>query len=64
VLAVASYALATARTDANFFGFTISTVVVDYLVGLVLVLAGLYIKSAPRTEAGAPRQVREDARQA
>jgi hypothetical protein len=47
VLAVGSYGLATARTDANFLGFTISTVIVDYLVGLVLVLAGLYVKSAP-----------------
>jgi uncharacterized protein DUF4383 len=64
VLTVASYGLATARTDANFLGFTISTVVVDYLVGLVLVLAGLYTKSAPDAEAGAPRQVREEARQA
>jgi 4-amino-4-deoxy-L-arabinose transferase-like glycosyltransferase len=64
VLAVASYGLATARTDANFLGFTISTVVVDYLVGLVLVLAGLYIKSAPRTETGNPRQVREEVRSA
>jgi hypothetical protein len=59
VLAVGSYGLATARTDANFLGFTISTVVVDYLVGLVLVLAGLYITSAPIAETGAARQVRE-----
>jgi hypothetical protein len=34
-------------------------VVVDYVVGLVLVLAGLYIKSVPPAQAGAPRQVRE-----
>jgi hypothetical protein len=47
ILAVASYGLATSRTDANFLGFTIETVMVDYLVGLVLVTAGLYIKSAP-----------------
>jgi hypothetical protein len=59
VLAVASYGLATGRTDANFLGFTISTVVVDYLVGLALILAGLYIKSAPATETSAGRQVRE-----
>jgi hypothetical protein len=47
VLTVASYGLATSRTDANFLGFTIETVMADYVVGLVLVLAGLYIKSAP-----------------
>jgi hypothetical protein len=31
-------------------------VVVDYFVGLVLVVAGLYVKSAPT---GAPHQARE-----
>jgi hypothetical protein len=55
VLAVASYGLATSRTDANFLGFTISTVIVDYLTGLALVLAGLYIKSAPAEQAHAHR---------
>jgi Domain of unknown function (DUF4383) len=50
IMAVASYGLATARTDANFLGFTISTVVVDYLVGLVLMLCGLYVKTAPASE--------------
>jgi Domain of unknown function (DUF4383) len=59
VLVVGSYGLATSRTDANFFGFTIATVIVDYIVGLVLLLAGLYIKTVPPSEAGAPRQVRE-----
>ena len=63
VLAVGSYGLATSRTEANFLGFTIATVVVDYLVGLVLVLAGLYIKFAPPAQADEPRQVRESARQ-
>jgi hypothetical protein len=58
VLAVGSYGLATARTDANFLGFTISTVIVDYLAGLVLVVAGLYVKSAPLAET-APSQARE-----
>ena len=59
VLGVASYGLATSRTDANFLGFTIATVIVDYLTGLVLVLAGLYIKSAPESQTGEPREVRE-----
>jgi hypothetical protein len=59
VLIVATYGLATARTDANFLGFTISTVMVDYLVGLVLIAAGLYVKTGSPAETGAPRQVRE-----
>jgi hypothetical protein len=58
VLTVASYGLATSRTDANFLGFTIDTVVVDYLAGLILVLSGLYIKSAP---AGAPHGIKQAA---
>jgi hypothetical protein len=59
LLVIGSYELATSRTDANFFGFTIATVIVTYLVGLVLILAGLYLKVAPQSQAGAPRQVRE-----
>ena len=64
VLAVASYGLATSRTDANFLGFSIVTVIVDYLVGVVLVLAGLYIKTGPTEQSGERREVREsDARE-
>jgi hypothetical protein len=59
LLVIGSYELATSRTDANFLKFTIATVVVTYLVGLVLILAGLYGKTAPPELAGAPRQVRE-----
>ena len=59
LLVVGSYELATNRTDANLFGFTMSTVVVTYLVGLALILASLYNKVAPTAQAGAPRQVRE-----
>jgi hypothetical protein len=59
LLAVGSYELATSRTDANFFGFTVATVVVTYLVGLVLITASLYTKVAPQSQVGAPRQVRE-----
>jgi hypothetical protein len=55
VLVVGSYGLATARIDANFLGFTIATVVVDYIVGLALVLASLYITS------GSPEQSRAEA---
>jgi hypothetical protein len=64
ILAVGSYGLATLRTDANFLGFTIATVIVEYLVGIIVVLCGLYIKSAPVSAEGAPRQVREGRAQA
>jgi Domain of unknown function (DUF4383) len=59
LLVVGSYGLATARTDADFLGFSVSTVVVTYLVGLMLILTSLYSKVAPAAETGAPRQVRE-----
>jgi Domain of unknown function (DUF4383) len=59
LLVFGSYELATNRTDANFFGFSIATVVVTYLVGLLLVTCSLYLKTAPQSAAGAPRQVRE-----
>ena len=59
LLVVGSYELATNRTDANLFGFTMPTVIVTYLIGLVLITAGLYTKIAPPQETGAPRQVRE-----
>jgi hypothetical protein len=59
LLVLGSYELAFSRTNANFFGFTISTVVVIYLVGLLLITVSLYSKVAPPTKAGAPRQVRE-----
>jgi len=59
LLVAGSYELAFSRTDANFLGFSIATVVVTYLVGLALITASLYGKVAPAEQAGAPRQVRE-----
>ncbi|BCJ42992.1 hypothetical protein GCM10010168_02670 [Actinoplanes ianthinogenes] len=59
LLVVGSYSLATIRTDANFFGYSVSTVVVTYLVGLLLITISLYSKVAAPEKAGAPRQVRE-----
>jgi hypothetical protein len=59
LLVLGSYGLATSRTDANFFGFSIATVVVTFLVGLVLITTSLYSKVAPAVQAGAPRQIRE-----
>src|SRR4051794_6191087 len=43
LLVIGTYGLATCRTDANFFGFSIATVIVTYLVGLVLIMAGMYV---------------------
>ena len=59
LLVVGSYGLAVIRTDANFLNFSISTVVVTYLAGLFLIMAGLYSKVAPAAQAGTPRQTRE-----
>jgi hypothetical protein len=59
LLVAGTYELAFSRTDANVLGHSVATVVVTYIVGLVLITAGLYSKVAPASEAGAPRQVRE-----
>jgi Domain of unknown function (DUF4383) len=59
LLVIGSYGLATSRTDADFLGFSISTVVVTFLLGLVLITTSLYSKVAPASQAGAPRQARE-----
>jgi hypothetical protein len=60
LLVMGTYELAVIRTDANFLDFTISTVIVTYLLGLCLLMSSQYTKVADDdTEAGAPRQVRE-----
>jgi hypothetical protein len=59
VLVVGTYCLAAIRTDANFLDFSVATVIVTYLIGLALILAGYYVKTAPIEETSAPRQVRE-----
>jgi purine-cytosine permease-like protein len=59
ILVLGSYSLATIRTDANFFGHSISTVIVLYLVGLLLIAVSLYSKVAAPSKAGPSRQVRE-----
>ncbi|MGX6606907.1 DUF4383 domain-containing protein [Micromonosporaceae bacterium Da 78-11] len=59
LLVLGSYGLATSRTDANFLGMDITTVIVVYLVGTALITVSLYSKVAPPSQAGAPRQVRE-----
>ena len=59
LLVIGSYSLAAARSDANFLGYSVSTVVVTYLVGLLLITISLYSKVVPQSQAGSPRQVRE-----
>ena len=59
LLVVATYELAVSRTDANFLKFTIATVIVTYIVGLVLIMSSLYSKVGPAEEASPPRQAKE-----
>jgi uncharacterized protein DUF4383 len=59
LLVIGSYELAVLRTDANFLDFSVATVIVTYLLGLVLIMASQYSKVAPSSQAGAPRQERE-----
>ena len=59
LLVVATYELAVSRTNANFLKFTISTVIVCYILGLVLITSSLYSKVGPAEETSAPRQTRE-----
>jgi hypothetical protein len=59
LLVVGSYSLGAIRTDANFLNFSISTVVVTYLLGLVLIMVAYYSKAAPPEQTGPPRQARE-----
>jgi hypothetical protein len=44
LMGIGTYELAVSRTDANFFDFTISTVIVTYIVALVLIMSSLYGK--------------------
>jgi hypothetical protein len=56
MLVVGTYGLATARTNANVLDFTIATVVVTYLLGLVLIMAGLYGKVGTEEESRAEQE--------
>ena len=59
LLVVGTYSLAVIRTEVNVLNFSISTVVVTYLAGLVLIMVSYYSKVAAPEDAGAPRQVRQ-----
>ncbi|HEV8175444.1 MAG TPA: DUF4383 domain-containing protein [Actinoplanes sp.] len=62
LLVVGTYGLATARTDANVLDFTIATVVVTYLLGLVLIMAGLYGKVGTEEESRAEQEAAHSSR--
>ncbi len=55
ILVVATVMLALLRTQANLFNFSVTTVIVSYIVGLMLITAGLYSKVADREDTGTPR---------
>ena len=59
LLVIATAMLALIRTEANILNFSIFTVVVTYVVGLVLITAGLYSKVVAPRDAGEPRQERQ-----
>jgi hypothetical protein len=46
------------QTDANFLGFTLTTCIVSFLIGLVLFTAGLYGKSGSTREAAIEERFR------
>jgi hypothetical protein len=48
--------LAVLRTDANYFNFTVSTCVVSFLLGCVLLMAGMYGKVGTVEEARLARE--------
>ncbi|MFC0528178.1 DUF4383 domain-containing protein [Phytohabitans kaempferiae] len=51
-------ALAVMRTDANYLNFTMSTVIVAMVIGLVLLMAGMYGKVGTDEQARASREAR------
>lgn len=59
LVVIGTLCLMVIRTNANFLDWSISTVIVSYVAGLALILAGQYTKIAPDDETTAPRQVRE-----
>jgi hypothetical protein len=51
--------LAVQRTDANLLNFAVRNCVVSFLIGLALLLAGMYGKVGPPEEAAAEREFRQ-----
>lgn len=57
LLIIGTFELAISRTDITLFNFTVATVVVSYVIGLLLIIAGLYCKvEAPQTAPERQRQ--------
>jgi hypothetical protein len=52
LLVIGMAMLALLRTDANLFNFTVTTVIVLFLAGTLLITAGLYVKVAAGDSAG------------
>ena len=50
------------QTEANFFNFQVATCVVSFLIGTLLVLAGLYGKRGTKEEAEAEDEFRHSGR--
>ena len=59
LLVIGTFSMAVLRTDVNFLQFTISTVIVTYIAGLLLILAGLYTKVGPEEHAKEPQRARQ-----
>lgn len=59
LLVIGTFFLTVQRTEVNILNFSISTVVVSYLAGLVLIMASYYSNIAPPEQTSAPRQERQ-----
>ena len=59
LLVIGTFFLIVQRTEVNILNFSVSTVVVSYLAGLVLIMASYYSNIAPPEETSAPRQERQ-----
>ncbi|HEX8346605.1 MAG TPA: DUF4383 domain-containing protein [Actinoplanes sp.] len=59
LLVIGTFSMTVIRTGVNFMQFTISTVIVTYIAGLLLILAGLYTKVGPEEHANEPQPVRQ-----
>jgi hypothetical protein len=53
LVGIGTYELAVSRTDANFLGFSVATVIVTYIAALVLITSSLYGKVGTSEDAQA-----------
>jgi hypothetical protein len=59
LLVIGTFSMTVMRTDVNVLHFTISTVIVTYIAGLLLIVAGLYTKVGPEEHTNEPQPVRQ-----